>query len=284
MPPLRVPSWVYAHRFVYNSLEDAPVGDLMRIRLGLLRFRAKDPLVSIVIPAYNEASRILHTLSSISRLKIADIYPTELIVVNDASTDQTQEMLNALGVKTVELKENRRQKGARQIGLTMARGKYLLQADADTLYPEGWGIPYIETLKDPSVSLVYGNHAFIPGPQNSRLVMFFHEFSGEILYRLRKHNREYINVHGFNSAFRREDGIRHGSYDHTPTGSEDGHMALMLSRIGRLHYLGVSDALAWTSDRRIMADGGVWKGYVKRFNRESSRLREYMFAGKRTEP
>ncbi|MEZ4830147.1 MAG: glycosyltransferase [Bacteroidia bacterium] len=284
MPPLRIPDWVRAHIFEYNSLEDLPESTIMRIRMDLLRFRVSEPEVSIVIPAYNEASNILHTLSSISRLRIADMYRTELIVVNDASTDETQLILDAMGVKSVELKENRRQKGARQIGMTMAKGKYLLQADADTIYPEHWGIPYVEALKDIAVAVAYGNHAIIPGKNNTRLAMFFHETLGEIIYRMRRHNREYINVHGFNSAFRREDGIRHGSYDHTPTGSEDGHMALMLSQIGRLQFIDTPAALAWTSDRRIMADGGVWNGFVKRVKREGRRLGEYMFASPRKTP
>lgn len=284
MPPLRIPSWIHAHRFAYTCLEDVPDSEIVRIRMDLLRFRVKKPVVSIVIPAFNEAGNILHTLSSLSHLRIADVYPTEIIVVNDASTDETQKILDTLGIKSIELKENRRPKGARQVGLTMAKGTYLLQADADTIYPAEWGIPYVEALKDPAIALVYGNHAFIPGEKNSRLAMFFHELLGEMLYRLRKRNREYINVHGFNSAFRREDGIHHGSYDHTATGSEDGHMALLLSRIGRLEFIDSPATLAWTSDRRIMADGSVWKGFSKRVKRERKRLSEYIFAGKRTDP
>lgn len=282
--PLQLPSWIHPHLFEYAYPDHVPEEIMHRIRQGLDRYSSDSPLVSLVIPAYNEEKNILNTLSSIAALKLPDHYPTELLVVNDASTDGTQGILDYLKIPSLSLSTNHRPKGARQKGLELARGTYLLQADADSIYPQGWGISYVQALKNPGIAVAYGNHAFIPGPHNNRVSMYIHELMGEIIYRFRKHSREYINVHGFNSAFRREDGLNFGSYDHTPQGSEDGHMALMLSRLGKLHFINNQDTLVWTSDRRIMADGGVWKGFVKRARREGSRIFEYAFSPQRKSP
>lgn len=249
---------------------------LAAIRQGLERFRVKNPEVSIVMPAYNEEKYLLKTLSSLSQLQLPKEIPTELLVVNDASKDQTSEILDQMGVKELLLPHNMRPKGARQKGLEQAKGDIILQADADTLYPQNWGMSYVKALENPSNSVVYGSHSFVSEYGRSRFSFCIHECMGEILYAIRRRKRAYINVHGFNSAFRRQDGLEHGSYEHTPTGSEDGHMALMLMKIGKLKYLPGCDARAWTSDRRLHADGGLKWAFAKRLKKEGARLGEYL--------
>ncbi|MEM8890765.1 MAG: glycosyltransferase family 2 protein, partial [Bacteroidota bacterium] len=59
-------------------------------------------------------------------------------------------------------------------------------------------------------------------------------------------------------------------------GSEDGHMALMLMKVGHLKYVSGKDSRAWTSDRRLHADGGLKWAFAKRIKKEGSRLAEYL--------
>ena len=124
--------------------------------------------------------------------------------------------------------------------------------------------------------MVYGPHSFIPPNSGSRLPFAMHEWLGRKLYKIRSRHREHINVHGFNSALKREIALELGSYDHTPQGSEDGHMAWMLQKSGELQLVDTPDSLVWTSPRRIMSDGGLAKAFVKRVKREGSRLQEYL--------
>jgi glycosyltransferase involved in cell wall biosynthesis len=273
----KLPSWTEQHRFYYRGEMDLKGPLLHRLEAGLERYSAREPVVSVVIPAYNEARNLLHTLSSLAALELPGAYPTELLVVDDASTDATPRLLEKLSVPYLRLPTNQQPKGARQAGLERARGRYLLQADADTLYPPRWGLAYVRALRAREVALVYGNHAFVPSLGVSRVALAFHELAGEALYRFRRRHREYINVHGFNSAFRREDALRFGSYDHDELGSEDGQMALSLMQVGKLRFIPGPDCTAWTSDRRILADGGVWQGFVRRAGREGRRLWEYAF-------
>ena len=276
LAPLKQPNWIKAHLKRHRFWQETQQEDLLELRQRLSIFKQANPEVSIVVPAYNEEFYLPGMLSSLAELKLPHIYPTELWVINDASTDHTTQLLEFLDVSSFRLPTNSRPKGARQKGLELAKGKYLIQADADTLYPPEWGLEFVEQLQNPETAIVYGPHAFYSHVGTTRLTFAMHENVGAVLYALRRKKRPWLNVFGFNSAFRRENALEFGSYEHTPTGSEDGHMALMLMNIGRIHYQKGSQNMAWTSDRRIVADGGMAQAFLKRASREGSRLWEYL--------
>jgi glycosyltransferase involved in cell wall biosynthesis len=52
-----------------------------------------EPYLSIIIPAYNEAERILPTLQDINQKMQAVSYPYEIVVINDGSTDTTAQVV-----------------------------------------------------------------------------------------------------------------------------------------------------------------------------------------------
>ena len=94
------------------------------------------PLVSVIVPTYNNESKIFDTIKSI----IAQDYPNiEIIVVNDASSDATESVArNALKdcgreFSIIEHKENRGVSAARNTGLDAARGEYVWFCDGDDL-------------------------------------------------------------------------------------------------------------------------------------------------------
>jgi glycosyltransferase involved in cell wall biosynthesis len=90
------------------------------------------PDVSIVIPAYNEEKNILKTLIALVNNKSK--YKVEIIVVNNNSTDRTEEFVNKSGIKCI-LEKVPGITAARNAGLNVARGKFILNADADTILP-----------------------------------------------------------------------------------------------------------------------------------------------------
>ena len=124
--------------------------------------------------------------------------------------------------------------------------------------------------------MVYGGHSFLPDPRASRLSLAIHEGLGNIARTVRRRHREYINVHGFNSGFRKKDGQEHGSYNHDALGSEDGEMARQLQTIGRLHYCTDASCRVWTSPRRLLTNGGLIAGSWRRIKKETKRLGEYL--------
>lgn len=277
MPPLQLPTWIHMHLFDQPNIHSVPEELMEQVRLGLSRFRTSKPKVSIVMPVFNEEAGLLRTLSSLSQLKLPFQMPTELLLINDGSTDRTQELMDRLEVRSIRLLQNKRQKVSRWVGLQQARGKIVLHADADTLYPPSWGADFVQVLEqDAEVSMVYGPHAFVPGAGKGRLPYVLHEHLGQYLYQIRRRHRPHINVHGFNSALRRDQALQFGSYDHDVKGSEDGHMALLLHKVGKLRYVGGQNSLVWTSDRRIQGDGGLTSAFLKRLQKEGSRLPEYL--------
>ncbi len=91
--------------------------------------------ISLIIPAYNEEEMIGPCLDAAIKNSHGKFF--EIIVVNNASTDRTEEIAKSKNVKVV----TEMQKGltrARQRGLEEAQGEYLAYIDADTRLPEGW--------------------------------------------------------------------------------------------------------------------------------------------------
>ncbi len=90
---------------------------------------------SIVVPAHNEAAFLAATLTTLQEQDFAGAY--EVIVVDNASTDDTATLARSYGVRVVDEPE-RGVCAARQRGADVATGDYLVSVDADTLYPPTW--------------------------------------------------------------------------------------------------------------------------------------------------
>ena len=97
----------------------------------------QDP-ISIVIPAYNEAGRILPSLETLSAFCRDRFSGFEIICVDDGSSDNTWEIISGLSrmpfVKPLRLAENRGKGFAIQQGMQQADGRFLFFTDADLPY------------------------------------------------------------------------------------------------------------------------------------------------------
>jgi glycosyltransferase involved in cell wall biosynthesis len=88
-------------------------------------------MISFIVPAYNEEHELSDTLAAIHDAASGAAQPYEIIVVDDASTDPTQEIAVQAGAKVIPI--NRRQiAAARNAGGRSAQGEYLFFIDADT--------------------------------------------------------------------------------------------------------------------------------------------------------
>jgi len=94
----------------------------------------RTPFLSFVIPAHNEEAVIGQTLRAL--LASADTVgePSEVIVVDDASTDRTAEIARSLGAAVVPV-NLRKISAVRNAGARAARGEAFIFVDADTLVP-----------------------------------------------------------------------------------------------------------------------------------------------------
>jgi dolichyl-phosphate beta-glucosyltransferase len=97
------------------------------------------PLLSIIVPAYNEERRLPQTLPRIVAFLQAQDYPGEVIVVDDGSLDNTvrvvEEMAAQLPVIRLFRNEHRGKGYAVKTGMLAAGGDYLFLCDADLSMP-----------------------------------------------------------------------------------------------------------------------------------------------------
>lgn len=261
MRPIGVPAFVKQLRYA-PATNDARIAEI-RKQYGL--FNKDNPEVSIIIPAYNEENDILPTLQSL--VATTPKLRVEIIVVNNNSTDTTEKLVAATGIKCItEMKAG--VTAARNAGLAVAKGKYIMNADADTTYPPGLVDAMVGPLiTDEKICLTYGRYAFIPTGATSRFTYFIYEhIVGALRWFKKTFKEEAVNVGGFNSCFRREQGLAVDGYDHPPGANEDGFLALKLRNngFGKLLEISSNKTLSWTTDRRIQIDGGLIKGIIKR--------------------
>ncbi|WP_256012540.1 glycosyltransferase family 2 protein [Desertivirga xinjiangensis] len=266
MRPISIPA--YINKFWNADKHSEALFAQTREAYGRLLKQESEPEVSVVMPAYNEEENIVQTLASLCNN--VTHRSVEIVVVNNNSSDRTEELVKACGVTCI-LQTIQGITPARNLGLAHARGKYILNADADTIYPEDWIEEMVKPLaEDTGVASTYGRFSFIPVGSTGRLTYFFYEYFADYSRKLNRYIKdEAVNVYGFNSGCRREQALSVDSFNHPPGTGEDGYLAYKLRTrgYGRLHYVNNIKALVWTTDRRIQIDGGLWKGTIKRLKR-----------------
>ncbi len=113
--------------------------------------------ISVIVPAYNSERFIAETLQNLMDQTLKDI---EVIVVNDGSTDSTQDIIDEFCKKSSIfksfIKENGGVSKARNYGLERATGEYVLFQDADDLYSENALENFYETAKRTGADIVLG--------------------------------------------------------------------------------------------------------------------------------
>lgn len=282
-----LPNWVTPHLFTGKKFDDLTKAELQDIKNRIAKFKSDTPDVSVMIPAWNEADNIYRTLSALAatntRLKV------EIVVINNNSTDRTQHVLDTLEVRNY-LQPIQGTPHARQMGLDMAKGKYHLCADSDTFYPPHWIDLMIEPMtKGKNITGVYGIHSFIPPTGESRIGLALYEKMARVFVRIRKRNREYLNVFGFNMGFITEIGRQTGGFKvtgkkvfHNVKGSdheneaEDGRMALNLKTMGELKMVTDNKARVFTSPRRLLDDGSIFNAFKNRAKVQLKSLGDYL--------
>lgn len=97
------------------------------------------PFLSIIIPAHNEENRLPVTLTKVFAFTAKQSYTSEVIVVENGSTDRTLEVAQSfhhLHPSLIVLREEERGKGlAVRRGMLAAEGKYRFMSDADLSMP-----------------------------------------------------------------------------------------------------------------------------------------------------
>ena len=277
-----MPSWVKNILEKPLDVKQFTNTELQDLKRKLAQFSNKNPIVSIVIPAWNEEEGILHTLISLAQSNTK--YGVELLIIDNNSTDGTAALLNFLGVKNI-LETKQGVGHARTRGLHEAKGKYILTGDSDTFYPAGWITAMVDGMtNDEQVYCVHGSYSFLPSDHTPRWQYALYEFLSGFIIRKKEKNQPFLNTLGFNSGFIRQKGIDVNGYDietqrtfrgaagvAEQNATEDGMMALRLQQAGgKIKAIDGLEGRVWTSDRRIQLDGGLKNALILR-------IKKYLF-------
>jgi glycosyltransferase involved in cell wall biosynthesis len=101
---------------------------------GTVRFADSASIpVSVVVPAFNSEAFIAEALRSIGR---QTLQPTEIIVVDDASTDATAKIAAGFGARVIRQPRNAGPSAARNAGVRAASGDWIAFLDADDLWAD----------------------------------------------------------------------------------------------------------------------------------------------------
>ncbi len=132
--------------------------------------RAEDPpvwpTVSISLPAHDEEASIGRTLESLLALD----YPAErrqIVVVSDASTDRTDEIVRGFadrGVELIRLAERGGKTAAENAAIPHLRGEIVVNTDATIRIPPGSLKPLVRAFHDPEVGCASGRDVSVGDP------------------------------------------------------------------------------------------------------------------------
>ncbi|MDZ7845454.1 MAG: glycosyltransferase family 2 protein [Owenweeksia sp.] len=152
------PHWIRKDQLAIEKFADFSEDYLQKVRYNLQQAVSDKPVATVILTTYNEEANIVRCLDSIAGNKT--IFPFEVVVVNNNSSDRTAEALDYLGQKYYD-QPIQGSGPARQMGMEKARGQYILLGDADCLYPETWIEKMVKTLTKNNTAVVYGRYSFM---------------------------------------------------------------------------------------------------------------------------
>lgn len=122
--------------------------------------------LSLLMPVFNERETILEALRRVRELQGQEGVELEIVVVDDASTDGTRELLRAeRGIVLVEHADNQGKGSAIRTGLQQATGEIIAIQDADLEYRPLDLLSLIEPIRTGEARVVYGSRFLKGRPQ-----------------------------------------------------------------------------------------------------------------------
>lgn len=251
-------TWYKKYLSVYEKpFHEASQTIISQVKENIRHLQSDQPLVSVVVIAYNEEKHLLANLWSLSDSRCK--YPLEIIGVDNDSSDRTAEIFQVTGVPFYT--EHQHSCGyARRCGLSHARGKYYICIDSDTLYPPQYVETLVNQLEKPGIVAVSSLWSYIPDQQHPWLGVKLYELLRDIHLYLQSFKRPELSVRGLVFAYNTEYGRKVG-YRVDIIRGEDGSMALGLKKYGKICFVRKRKARAVTGYNTVGQDGSFFNSF-----------------------
>ena len=261
-------NWYDKYLSIYGKpFSEIPQDIVDGIRERLVALQSPEPLVSVVVIAYNEERRLAACLWSLSELQTK--YPIEILGVNNNSKDGTEEVYQKIGIPYFN--EQRQSPGfARQCGLENARGKYHFCIDADTFYPPRYIDLMMTKLIRPDVACVSSFWSFFPDAGHSAFGLFMFELVRDTFLYIQHFKRPELCVRGMVFAFK-VDYARQVKFRTDIRRGEDGSLALALKKFGQIRFMRDSRCKPITGYGTI-GHQSLWKSFIDHVKIQSRRI------------
>gem|GEM_PF-98394 len=233
-----------------KSCYDARVNDISSGSVTRTEPEASPPpLVSVVVPAYNEELWIGRCIAALQQQRTT--VPYEIIVVDNNSTDRTAAIAAAMGVRVIH-EPRRGLVYARQAGQNAARGQIVAHTDADSEAPPNWVQEIADTFaRHPDTAVVSGPMCFPRAPLFVQILAPLQNLLVLLWWWL---TRRLAVLNGCNFAVRADLLARAGGFaTHLPT-TGDSRVLALLKPYGKARRIG---AKMRTSGRRFHGQGTI---------------------------
>ena len=194
----------------------------------------KNPQLSIVIPAYNEAKYIEACLNSIVNQNTGMSF--EVILINNNSTDNTVEVAKRFKDKLNLKIINERKQGrgaARARGFEEARGEIILSADADTIVYKDWLETLIKDLKGEIMATTTPARIV----DCSGLINITFNFIQPLILIVYRLFSGHFWVNGYSFAILKSAYLKTGGFDPHLQAQEDVDLSFKIAKIGKVKLI-----------------------------------------------
>jgi glycosyltransferase involved in cell wall biosynthesis len=233
--------------------------------------------LSAVIPCYNETSTLEACVARVRSIASDDL-SLEIVIVNDASTDDSLAKAHALAARHPEIKvyshdQNQGKGAALRTGFSKVTGDFVAVQDADLEYDPSDLVRLLEPLTSGKADVVFGSRFLSGGPHR---VLYFWHYMGNKFLTLMSNVFTDLNLSDMETCYKvfKREVIQSIQIEENRFGFEPEIVAKLADRRLRIYEMGISyNGRTYAEGKKIGASDGFRALYcILRYNARSAPL------------